>query len=72
MSNPKKKFVFDGSIHQENDDGSTSKTLVGADIKAGDNVSVDTNEDGSVTVNSNIGLSVQNGLICCTYQKEVE
>ena len=64
------KFRYHGKIYEVKEDGTELKALTKNNVKAGEGISID--EDGdNIIINSDLGISVVNGILCATYSKEV-
>lgn len=65
------KFTFHGKLYEVDTDGTLIRSLSIEDIKAGNGISVEKNEDDTVTISTDLGLSVVDGQLCATFSKEV-
>ena len=66
------EFKFDGKLYDKK--GQNSRPVLNQDnVLGGDNISVDkvANSD-DIQVSFNIPMSVENGMLCVTFEKEVE
>ena len=75
MSDTNKKsdqYIFDAELYEKDSDGNKVKTLNSSNVNAGDGVVLDKAEDGNVTISSDLGISIVNGQLCVSYEKEVD
>lgn len=67
-----KNYVFHGDTYEEQNN-SNKKILTTGNISSGDNIDVDVAQDGkSVTVGSTLPVSVQNGMLMVTFERDTE
>jgi hypothetical protein len=67
-----KKYIFHGDAYEEQNN-SNKKILNTGNISGGDNIDVDVAQDGkSVTVSSKLPVSVQNGMLMVTFERDTE
>ena len=69
---PKDQYVVDGELYEKDSNGNLIRVINQSNIKAGDGVSIDKNENNEVVISSDLGLSIVNGQLCVSYEKEVK
>lgn len=65
------QYVIDGELYEKDSNGDLIRVINQSNIKAGDGVSIDKNENNEVVISSDLGLSIVNGQLCVSYEKEV-
>lgn len=69
---PKDQYIIDGELYEKDSNGNFIRVINQSNIKAGNGVSIDKNENNEVVISSNLGLSIVNGQLCVSYEKEVK
>lgn len=69
---PKDQYIIDGELYEKDSNGNLIRVINQSNIKAGDGVSIDKNENNEVVISSDLGLSIVNGQLCVSYEKEVK
>lgn len=69
---PKDQYVIDGELYEKDSNGNLIRVINQSNIKAGNGVSIDKNENNEVVISSDLGLSIVNGQLCISYEKEVK
>ena len=68
----KDQYIIDGELYEKDSNGNFIRVINQSNIKAGNGVSIDKNENNEVVISSNLGLSIVNGQLCVSYEKEVK
>ena len=67
-----KEYIFHGDAYEEQNN-SNKKILNTGNISGGDNIDVNVALDGkSVTVSSKLPVSIQNGMLMVTFERDTE
>ena len=69
---PKDQYIIDGELYEKDSNGNFIRVINQSNINAGNGVSIDKNENNEVVISSNLGLSIVNGQLCVSYEKEVK
>ena len=69
---PKDQYIIDGELYEKDSNDNFIRVINQSNIKAGNGVSIDKNENNEVVISSNLGLSIVNGQLCVSYEKEVK
>lgn len=69
---PKDQYVIDGELYEKDSNGNLIRVINQSNIKAGNGVSIDKNKNNEVVISSDLGLSIVNGQLCVSYEKEVK
>lgn len=69
---PKDQYIIDGELYEKDSNGNLIRVINQSNIKAGNGVSIDKNENNEVVISSDLGLSIVNGQLCVSYEKEVK